>query len=135
MWPDGRLRTPRVRRARCRADPPASGLGPPDALPVPVDPFPGAGFGKPLGGFGKGLPEAPGDGAFLGRTRLGKAVRMPVPVRRSADAHGVFGVEVPGAFAADGQMPTGVTLKRAIAIRTPSMSGTASVLRSRWSGS
>ena len=62
-------------------------------------------------------------------------VRMPVPVRRGADAHGVFGVEVPGAFAADGQEPTGVALKRAIAIRTPSMSATASVLRSRWPGS
>ena len=37
--------------------PPALGLGPPDAFPDLFDPFPGAGLGKPLGGFGEGVPE------------------------------------------------------------------------------
>ena len=103
-------------------EPPASGLDPPDAFPDPVDPFPGAGPGKPLGEFGEGLLEAPGeafdDGALLGRALLGEAVRarlptvvghdlleMHVPVRRGADAYGVFGIEVPGVFAADDQVP------------------------------
>ena len=103
-------------------EPPASGLGPPDVFPDPFDPLPGAGPGKPFGELGEGLLEAPGeafdDGAFLGRALLGEAVRARFPavvghdlvethgpVRRGADAYGVFGVEVPGAFAADGQVP------------------------------
>ena len=103
-------------------EPPASGLEPPDAFPHLFDPLPGAGLGKPFGEFGEGLPEAPGeafdDAAFLGRALLGEAVRTRFqavvghdlvethgPVRRGADAYGVFGVEVPGAFAADDQVP------------------------------
>ena len=90
-------------------EPPASDLDPPDALPDPVDPLPGAGLGKSLGEFGEGLPEAFDDGALPGKAaeaRLPAVVRtrlleMHVPVRRGADAYGVFGVEVPGAFVAD----------------------------------
>ena len=102
----------------CRASPRASGLGPPDAFPDPVGPFPGAGLGKPFGEFGEELLEAPGemfdDGALLGRALLGEAaeVRLPtvvghdllemhVPVRRGTDAYGVFDIELPGTFAAE----------------------------------
>ena len=98
-------------------EPPAPGLGPPDAFPDPFDPFPGAGPGKPFGEFGEGLPGAPGE-AFDDAAFLGEAVRVRLPavvghdlvethgpVRGGADAYGVFGVEVPGAFAADDQVP------------------------------
>ena len=99
-------------------EPPASGLGPPDAFPDPVGPFPGAGLGKPFGEFGENLLEALGEAfdnaALLGRALLGEAaearlptvvghdfVEMHIPVRRGADAYGVFGVEVPGTFAVE----------------------------------
>ena len=93
-------------------------VGPPDAFPDPVGPFPGAGLGKPLGESGEGLLEAPGealdDGALLGRALLGEAVKaclptvvghdlaeMHVPVRRGEDAYGEFGVAVSDAFASE----------------------------------
>ena len=98
--------------------PPASDLGPPDAFPDPVGPFPGAGLGKPFGEFGEGVLEALGEAfdnaALLGRALPGEAVKarlpavvghdlvkMHVPVRRGADAYGVFGIEVQGTFAAE----------------------------------
>ena len=104
--------------SQCRAGP---GSGPRAARCAagPGRPVSGCGFGKPLGGFGEGLPEAPDDGAVLGRARFGEAVRvrlpavvghdlvrMRVPVRCGTDAHGVFDIEVPGAFAADDRVPT-----------------------------
>ena len=60
--------------------PPASGLGPPDAFPDLFDPFPGAGLGKPLGGFGEVVPEkrpamARSMAAYPSERRYGRAFR------------------------------------------------------------
>ena len=81
--------TPRERIARA----PASGLGSPDAFPYPVDPLPDAGFGKPFGGFGDGLPEALGKAAFPGRALFGEAARahLPMPARLPGGHRAAFG--------------------------------------------
>ena len=76
-------RTPRDRIAR---GPPASGLGPPDAVPEPVNPF-------PVGDFGEVLPEVLDNAMFLGRALFGEAarVRLPMPARAPSGHRAALG--------------------------------------------
>ena len=100
---------------------------PTDALPDLVEAFVGARFGEPFGELGERVLEAFGealdDAAFLGGALLGEAVQahllgvvgehlvqMHAVIRRTLDAQCCFGVEVPGAFAADHQWSLSETM-------------------------